>query len=265
MNSFSGEIPSEISNLNSLQVLDLAENNLTGRIPESLRDLEAMANRQNVIQYLLYGHCRGSYYEEGLTINTQGQSLRFTKTLSLVIGIDLSSNSLHGDFPTQLTKLSGLVLLNLSRNHINGEIPANISSLNQLASLDLSTNNLSGEIPPSISSLSFLGHLNLSNNNLSGTIPYRDQISTFDASSFGGNPGVCGSPLDVKCQGEDSDKEGGEVEDEGGDVDGFIDRWFNLFVGVGYAAGILIPMLVLAVSKPWRNYYFAFVDRIVDR
>ncbi|KAK0601435.1 hypothetical protein LWI29_024258 [Acer saccharum] len=199
-NGFSEEIPPNLSDLSSLQVLDLAENNLTGRIPGSLGDLQAMAQEQIVIQYLLY-------YEENLMITAKRQLQLFTKALSLVTSLDLSGSNLSGDFPEELTKLSGLVVLNLSRNHISGKIPENISSLHQLSSLDLSSNNLLGSIPPTLSSLSFIGYLNLSNDDFSGTIPYAEHLTTYNASSFFGNPALCGPPLNVKCQDEDSDSQ----------------------------------------------------------
>lgn len=262
-NAFSGEIPSKLSNLSSLQVLDLAENNLTGSIPGSLGDLKAMAHVQNIVKYLLFGRYRGIYYEENLVINIEGQQQRYTKTLSLVTSIDLSGNNLHGDFPTQLTKLVRLVVLNLSRNHIGGQIPENISGLHQLASLDLSSNNLSGGIPSSLSSLSFLGYINLSRNQLSGKIPFEGHMTTFDASSFAGNPGLCGDPLPVKCQDDESDKGGNVVEDD--NEDEFIDKWFYFSLGLGFAAGIIVPMFIFSIKKPCSDAYFKFVDKIVDR
>ncbi|KAK0601451.1 hypothetical protein LWI29_024403 [Acer saccharum] len=146
-------------------------------------------------------------------ITAKRQLQRFTKALSLVTSLDLSGSNLSGDFPEELTKLSGLVVLNLSRNHISGKIPENISSLHQLSSLDLSCNNLSGSIPPTLSSLSFIGYLNLSNDNFSGTIPYAEHLTTYNASSFSGNPALYGPPLNVKCQDEDSDG-GGSVNQD---------------------------------------------------
>ncbi|KAK3223900.1 hypothetical protein Dsin_010925 [Dipteronia sinensis] len=265
-NGFSGEIPPNLSDLSSLQVLDLAENNLKGRIPGSLGDLQAMAREQIVIQYLLYGKYRGLYYEENLIITTKNQLQTFTKTLSLVTSLDLSGNNFSGDFPEELKKLSGLVVLNLSRNHISGKIPENISSLHQLSSLDLSSNNLSGSIPPTLSSLSFLGYLNLSNNFFSGTIPYAEHLTTFDASSFTGNPDLCGPPLPVKCRDAESDGGGSVIEeDNDGNEQEVIDKWFYMSIGLGFAAGILFPILVLAIRKPWSDDYFNFLDRIVDK
>ncbi|OMO96550.1 hypothetical protein COLO4_15211 [Corchorus olitorius] len=251
------EIPFKLSNLSSVQVLDLAENNLTGSVPASLGDLKAMGKEQDIIQYLLYGKYRGLYYEESLIINLKGQTQKFTKTLSLVTSIDLSGNRLNGDFPEELTKLSGLIVLNLSRNDITGDIPANISNLQQLSSLDLSGNNLSGAIPSGLSSLSFLAYLNLSNNHFSGAVPYVGHLTTFDATSFDGNAGLCGDPLLIKCEKDGFDR-GGTIVDEG-----IIDEWFYLSVGLGFAAGILVPGLVISARKSWTDSYFGFVEKII--
>ena len=54
---------------------------------------------------------------------TKGLLLEYTRTLSLVVSIDLSDINLSGEFPEGITKLFGLVFLNLSMNHITGRIP----------------------------------------------------------------------------------------------------------------------------------------------
>ncbi|XP_065870518.1 receptor-like protein EIX1 [Euphorbia lathyris] len=255
------EIPSTLSNLSSLQVLDLALNNLAGSMPITFGDFKAMSGKQNITQYLFYGKYRGVYYEESLVVNIKGGPQKYTKTLSLVTSIDVSSNNLNGKLPDGITNLLGLVALNLSHNQIKGQIPEKISNLQELLSLDLSSNTFSGEIPSSMSLLSFLSSLNLSNNNFSGMIPYKGQMSTFTESSFAGNPDLCGDPLQLKCHGNDSDKRETIVDDED---DGLIDRWFYLSLGLGFAAGILVPMFVLGIRKPWADAYFKLVDRIVN-
>ncbi|KAM3285087.1 hypothetical protein P3S67_023886 [Capsicum chacoense] len=70
-----------MSSLSSLQVLDLAENNLTGNVPTSIRDLNAMVQEQKMNEYLLYGKYRGIYYEESLVVNLKNQFQKYTKTL----------------------------------------------------------------------------------------------------------------------------------------------------------------------------------------
>ncbi|KAK2631649.1 hypothetical protein EUGRSUZ_L02633 [Eucalyptus grandis] len=258
-NAFSGEIPHQLSSLSSLQVLDLAENNLTGNIPSSFGDLKAMVEGQSRIEYLFYG--RGStYYEENFLVTTKSQPQLYTKTLSLVTSIDISRNNLDGEFPEEITKLAGLLILNLSRNGIGGQIPESILGMSQLASLDLSSNGLSGAIPQSMPSLSFLSYLNLSNNNFSGKIPYTQQMTTFEASSYYGNPGLCGAPLNVTCPADEPDKP--RTTEDGGIDNEFIDQWFYLSVGLGYAAGILVPAVVLHIKSSWADAYFDFIDRI---
>lgn len=260
-NAFSGKIPSELSNLSSLQVIDFAENDLDGSIPGSFGKLKALAQSQIKNHYLFYGMYRGIYYEENLIVNINRAPQKYAKTLSLMTSIDLSENNLEGEFPQELTKLSGLVVLNLSRNQLHGRIPDSISGLNDLSSLDLSNNLFTGSIPPTVSSLTFLSHLNLSNNNLSGQIPSRTQMMTFGESSFAGNLGLCGGQL-KDCRSEDT---GGQPAEENGGDNGYIDKWFYSSVGLGFAAGILIPFLILAITRSWSDAYFSFVDKIVER
>ena len=266
-NAFFGELPSTLSNLSSLQVLDLADNQFTGTIPASFGEFKKMIHVQSVLENLFYGFIRnGMHYNENMVVYMKGQARRYNNTLSLVTSLDLSRNNLSGDFPIEITKLLGLIALNLSGNHISGHIPISISKLGQLLSLDLSTNRLSGPIPESLSSLSFLGHLNLSNNELSGMVPYTGHMTTFEASSFAGNPRLCGSPLDLKCPGgDDDDDEEKDSNKEQVYEDKFIDNWFYLSVGLGFAAGLLVPFLLIAMKRSWSDDYFGLVDKAAER
>ncbi|KAJ9693373.1 hypothetical protein PVL29_012226 [Vitis rotundifolia] len=292
-NKLSGELPSSFQNLSSLELLDLSYNELSGKVPSwigtafinlvilNLRSnaffgrlpdrlsnlsslhLKAMAQEHNMDMYSLYHNGNGSSrYDERLIVNTKGQSLEYTRTLSLVVSIDLSDNNLSGELPEGITKLFGLVFLNLSMNHIIGQIPRSISMLCQLSSLDLSSNKLSGTIPSSMPLLTFLGYLNLSNNNFSGKIPFTGQMTTFTELAFAGNPNLCGTPLVTKCQDEDLDKRQSALEDK---IDGsYVDQWFYLSIGLGFAVGILVPYFVLAIRRSWCDAYFDFVDKIVE-
>ncbi|KAF4361039.1 hypothetical protein F8388_016848 [Cannabis sativa] len=265
-NAFFGELPSLLSNLSSLQVLDLADNGFNGSIPASFGYFKAMIENQRINHYLFYGFYRGIYFEDSLVVNLKNQDQKYTKTLSLVVSLDLSANDLSGELPSTLTNLLGLVVLNLSNNHISGIVAEDISKLSQLLSLDLSSNRLSGTIPNSLSSLSFLGHLNLSNNDFSGKIPYNGHMTTFEASSFAGNLGLCGEPLDIKCPGDNgTDFDKGSTLEDHNDDDNFINKWFYLSVGLGFAAGLLVPFLMLAMRKSWSlgsGFGFGFGIRV---
>ncbi|OAY29741.2 hypothetical protein MANES_15G164401v8 [Manihot esculenta] len=293
-NRLSGEIPSSLkcltsletldlsnnkltglSDLASLQFLDIAENQLNGSFPSAFGNLKAMTHLQNITQQRclrrVFG--RGCYneYQENIFATIHGHELRYTKTVSLLAGIDLSGNNLSGEFPKDITKLVGLEVLNLSRNYISGQIPENISEMRQLLSLDLSSNSLSGPIPQGMSSMTFLESLNLSNNNLSGRIPYKSQMTTFRASSFAGNSGLCGEPLALKCPGNDSNNKDGHDDsdsgrkDEADDDNGFIGKLFYLSIGMGFAVGLVLPFLIFAIKRSWGGVYFALVDVIAYR
>ncbi|KAM6570711.1 hypothetical protein CsatB_018696 [Cannabis sativa] len=268
-NAFLGELPSVLSNLSSLQVLDLADNGLNGSIPASFGYFRGMIHVEREKFLISYGIDNGTrkFYEENMDLIVSGRELKYTKILSLVVTLDLSSNNLSGVLPSKLTNLLGLVNLNLSNNHINGSVQEDISKLSQLLSLDLSNNRLSGTIPNSLSSLSFLGRLNLSNNDFFGKIPYNGHMTTFEASSFVGNQGLCGEPLNVKCPGDngtDFDKQP-TPKDHNDDDDNFIDKWFYLSVGLGFAAGLLVPFFMMAMKKSWSETYFGFVENVVER
>ncbi|XP_058076490.1 receptor-like protein EIX2 [Magnolia sinica] len=139
-NMFTGNIPPQLLNITSLQVLDLAQNCLSGSIPQSLQNLMAMKNEQKMGHFILHG--AGSYYEENLLVSVKGRMLEYTRTISLVTCMDLSSNNLSGEIPEQLTNLLGLHVLNLSGNHLIGKIPDKIGKLALLESLDFSRNQL---------------------------------------------------------------------------------------------------------------------------
>uniref|UniRef100_A0A453NEJ5 LRR receptor-like serine/threonine-protein kinase n=2 Tax=Aegilops tauschii TaxID=37682 RepID=A0A453NEJ5_AEGTS len=182
-NMFYGSVPWQLSQLSHLQLLDLAENKFVGTIPESFAYFRSM-RQSDIMQPVLTINIRsttfGYFYNGSTDIVWKGREHTFKGRDAFVTGIDLSSNSLSGEIPLELTNLRGIQFLNMSRNHLSGGIPKDIGNLKLLESLDISRNKLSGPIPPSISNLIFLSSLNLSNNLLSGEIPTGNQLQTLD-------------------------------------------------------------------------------------
>ncbi|XP_020693988.2 receptor-like protein EIX2 [Dendrobium catenatum] len=263
-NKFTGQIPFQLSNLKSLQVLDLANNHLFGAIPRSFGAFKALNSPSKVNTYLRYGHYIGTYYEENISINVNNRQQIYTKTLSLVASIDLSGNKLSGEFPKTLINLSGLIFLDLSNNNLTGNIPQNINCMKEIESFDLSNNHFFGEIPITMSSLMFLSNLNLSNNKFSGVIPNGGQLTTFSSSAFSGNKFLCGLPLDVLCK--ENNINVNDTSNKNGDDNNeneFVDEWFYLSVGLGYAAGLLGIVVVAFIKKSWSNAYYEFIDWLV--
>ncbi|XP_074576784.1 receptor-like protein EIX2 [Curcuma longa] len=261
-NKLSGRISNGLSNLSSLQVLDIAGNDLEGQIPSSLGSLRAMAIQQRANQYIHQGFYRGTYYSESLSMMINNMQRVFTKTLSLLVSIDLSDNNLSGEVPGELMDLSGLLVLNLARNQLHGEVLQQISDLHELLSLDLSNNRFNGSIPASMASMTFLGYLNLSNNNFSGRVADAGQLGRFDPSAYSGNPLLCGAPLNVACEDDEPTGKSDGIVDGSESI--LEDEGFYMSLGVGFASGLLGLFGVLSIRKTWSAAYFNLVDSILD-
>ncbi|KAK9166739.1 hypothetical protein Scep_001930 [Stephania cephalantha] len=140
-----------------------------------------------------------------------------------VIGISLEGVGLSGEVDAHafanLTELSSLsfknnwisgtlmnfssntmlVRVDLSSNMFEGAISNSLLSLQMMESLQLQDNNLIGPIPGF--SQKSLREFNVSNNNLLGKIPETDVLQSFRDLSYSGNPGLCGSPTLIACNG----------------------------------------------------------------
>ncbi|CAL5210889.1 unnamed protein product [Lathyrus oleraceus] len=268
-NKFYGpiECPTTDETWPMLQIIDLAFNNFSGKLPEkSFTGWEAMMSDKNQIDSKV-NHIRFEvlqfdqiYYENSVTVTSKGQQLELVKIISIFTTIDFSSNHFQGPIPKVLMDFKALYILNISNNHFSGEIPSSIGNMKQLESLDLSNNSLVGEIPMQLESLSFLSYLNLSFNHLVGKIPTGTQLQSFPASSFEGNDGLYGPPLTEIPD----DKRQDEVHPElaCGRLACSID-WNFLSVELGSVFGLGIVICPLMFWKKWRIRYWKLVDKIL--
>lgn len=133
------EIPSSISNLRSLQHLDLSQNSFVGEIPSSIGTLKNLS-------YL--------FLAENDFI--PGSIPLWIGNLTNLEELSLKSTALSGPVPNFIDSLQKLILLDLDNNNLTGAIPASIGSISYLQFLLLNRNNLSGAIPDSFSELSLL-------------------------------------------------------------------------------------------------------------
>ncbi|KAK8454754.1 hypothetical protein SEVIR_4G027750v4 [Setaria viridis] len=155
--------------------MDLANNNLSGPLPQSIGNFTKMASHQSKYSTSSFMTVTNSgyivSYNASLHITIKGEERIYSRILYLMQSIDLSDNELMGEIPLEIGALLQLKNLNLSRNCLSGHIPETVSRMGSLESLDLSWNQLSGVIPQSMASLHLLSHLNVSYNNLSGKVP----------------------------------------------------------------------------------------------
>uniref|UniRef100_A0A1J3JHK9 Receptor-like protein 12 n=1 Tax=Noccaea caerulescens TaxID=107243 RepID=A0A1J3JHK9_NOCCA len=154
-----------------------------------------------IYQYTLDLQYKGLYMEQG-------------KLVTFYAAIDFSGNKLEGEIPESIGFSKTLIALNLSNNSFKGHIPMSIANLTELESLDLSGNKLSREIPKEIGRLSFLAYIDVSDNQLTGEIPQGTQIIGQPKSSFEGNPGLCGLPLEESCLSSNTQDPKQEEEEE---------------------------------------------------
>uniref|UniRef100_A0A0C9S3T0 TSA: Wollemia nobilis Ref_Wollemi_Transcript_14684_3494 transcribed RNA sequence n=1 Tax=Wollemia nobilis TaxID=56998 RepID=A0A0C9S3T0_9CONI len=273
-NNFQGNIPPQLTSLPNLGILDLSHNQLSGLIPQDLPNLLAMVNQSqsNEIQPSFWEHGTGPYegsvilFQDEVKLWIKGQVTPLKKILKAFKVIDLSSNELSGNIPSEVGFLKGLISLNISRNHITGSIPKSLGDMAQLEALDLSGNKLSGMIPQELVNLTFLEVLNLSDNNLSGLIPQGKQFNTFEASAFAGNPNLHGPPLDntTALKGGRSPTGGIQQERNNKKADeDEMDRWWAVAVGLSFGLGFGLVIGVLCFHVKWRNKYFAVMDGVV--
>ncbi|KAB2636925.1 leucine-rich repeat receptor protein kinase EXS-like [Pyrus ussuriensis x Pyrus communis] len=256
-NNFSGHISQPLCNLQQLHILDLSHNNISGTIPKCLGKLASLVNDSHTSSDTLY------VSNEQTTLTLKGRELVYNNTLYLVKSIDLSSNTLQGEIPEEISSLILLGTLNLSRNQLTGKIPSEIGNLHWLETLDLSHNHLSGQIPQSLSSLTSLSHLNLSYNNLSERIPSGNQLQTLiDPSIYMENPSLCGVPLSTKCPGDDTfpSKDTKDMNEGGND-----ELWFYVSMVLGFIVGFWGVCGTLILKTSWRYAYFQFFDNIKDK
>ena len=126
-NVLSGAIPADVADLSSLMTLDLSRNGLTGSIPSELGGL------------------------------------------SNVTTLNLSRNGLTGSIPTVLGNASSLANLNLAGNGLTGSIPTELGDLPNLIDLRVGDNSLSGTIPTEFTESGDLRELHAQNTGI--TLP----------------------------------------------------------------------------------------------
>ncbi|SMO50641.1 leucine-rich repeat domain-containing protein [Gracilimonas mengyeensis] len=150
-NYLSGQIPSEIGDLDVLRILNLYGNNLSGSIPVEIGQ----------IKRLIYISLGGNEFSDSIP-----EELVYLTHLE---SLNLSYNDLEGTLAEGFSNLP-LTYLNLSSNQLDRQVLDVVHDITSLESLYLGYNNFGGTIPSGLENLTNLVELDLSGNQFEGSI-----------------------------------------------------------------------------------------------
>ncbi|EOA28969.1 hypothetical protein CARUB_v10025221mg [Capsella rubella] len=236
-----------------LRILELSDNSFTGSLPPSFflnwKTSSPIINKDG---RMYMGDYKNTYYiyEDTLDLQYKGLFMEQGKVLTSYSTIDFSGNKLEGQIPESIGLLKELIALNLSNNAFTGHIPPSLANVTELESLDLSRNKLSGNIPRGLGSLSFLAYISVAHNQLKGEIPEGPQFSGQAESSFEGNAGLCGLPLQGSCLEPPTQQPKEEDEEEEEEIL----NWKA--VVIGYWPGLLFGLVIAHAIASYKPKWF---------
>ncbi|CAI9089606.1 OLC1v1024208C1 [Oldenlandia corymbosa var. corymbosa] len=147
-NSISGKVPNNIGDFKSLEYLDLSNNLFFSSLPTGIGNLGSLRN------FSLAGN------------NFSGSIPDSISGLRSIQSMDLSHNSFSGELPSSLMKLMSLVYLNLSLNGFTKSIPKGFELMTNLEVLDLHGNMFDGKLDSEMLLFTTAIHVDLSGNSL---------------------------------------------------------------------------------------------------
>ncbi|KAD6118930.1 hypothetical protein E3N88_10201 [Mikania micrantha] len=175
--------------------------------------------------------------------------------------LSVSFNKITGNVQPQVSNCKRLTHLYLTGNRFSGALPDSITDLPNVKRIFISNNELTGSLPDFsrlTSLLTFFAQNNrftglvpgfnyrqlegfsVANNDLSGPIP--DDTGRFDASSFVGNPQLCGKELTVQCPVQKKDKKS---------------KFRDILIYLGYVVlggVVLVLVAILACKKSKKQH-----------
>ncbi|CAN1812921.1 LRR receptor-like serine/threonine-protein kinase GHR1 [Linum perenne] len=145
-NSITGQIPDNIADFKTLEFLDLSNNLFSSSLPSGMGKLGSLRNLS----------LAGNNFSGPLPDSISG--------LASIQSLDLSRNSLSGSIPVSFTRMDSLVYLDLSSNGFSKKIPRGFELISGLQMLDLHGNMLDGHLDGEFFLLTNASHVDFSGN-----------------------------------------------------------------------------------------------------
>ncbi|XP_059458300.1 probable LRR receptor-like serine/threonine-protein kinase At3g47570 [Corylus avellana] len=186
LNYFTGPIPFEIFNISTIQRIAMPKNNFSGHLPPNIGffvpNLEILFLWGNQLSGTITSSISNASQLANLQLASNSFSGLIPKeicNLRLLQVLDLQDNNLtiepsnpEFNFFSSLSNLRYLRLLGLSNNPLNDILPSSIENFStSLQELYIDNCNIRGSIPRGIGNLRNLMNLSLENNELAGPIP----------------------------------------------------------------------------------------------
>jgi len=177
LNGITGTIP-DLSAFTSLKTLDLSDNKLSGKIPEG-SSLPFQLENLSIMSNSLEGVIPKSFWMNACKLKSLDMSNnKFSGELQVIIHqlskcaryslqqLDLSINQINGTL-LDLSIFSSLEIFDISKNNLNGRVVEDIRFPTKLRTLEMNSNSLSGVISDFyFSGMSMLKELDLFDNSL---------------------------------------------------------------------------------------------------